>query len=153
MEYDFRRSESLNFGKGRCIPLQPSVLKGKPANYYDQTRRGLGYTTPSIRFDSESKKYLPSHFSDSSEWEFDISVRVAFKKFFVNITTTSQVEPEDDIEPFDTDPWAQKFDLQWEKHFEQRDPPIEDKVIQIDMGNQVHLKLISISENLSPTET
>jgi len=79
-------------------------------------------------------------------------VGVTFKKLFVNITTTSQVEPEEDIEPFDTDPWAQKLDLQWEKHFEQRDPPIEDKVIQIDMGDQAHLKLISISENLSPTE-
>jgi len=67
MEYDFRHSEGLNFGKGRRIPLQPSVPKGKPANYYDQTRRGLGYTTPSIRSDSESKKSLPSHFSDSLE--------------------------------------------------------------------------------------
>jgi len=62
------------------------------------------------------------------------------------------VEREEDIEPFDTDPWAQQLDLQWEKHFEQRDPPTEDKVIQIDVGDQTYPKLISISESLSPTE-
>ena len=48
---------------------------------------------------------------------------------------------EEDIKPFDTDPWAQQLDLQWEKRFEQRDPPTENKVIQIDMGDQVHPKL------------
>ena len=66
--------------------------------------------------------------------------------------STSQVELEEDIGPFDTDPWAQQLDLQLEKHFEQRDPPTEDKVIQIDVGDQKHLKLISVSESLSPTE-
>jgi len=40
-------------------------------------------------------------------------------KFFVNRTSTSLVEPEEDIDPFDTDPWAQHLNLQWEKHFEQ----------------------------------
>ena len=33
------------------------------------------------------------------------------------------IKPEEDIEPFYTDPWAQQLDLQWEKCFEQRDPP------------------------------
>ena len=68
------------------------------------------------------------------------------------MASTSQVELEEDIEPFDTDPWAQQLNLQWHKCFEQRDPPIEDKVIQIDVGDQKHLKLISISESLSPKE-
>ena len=69
------------------------------------------------------------------------------------MTSNSQVEPEEDIEPFDTDPWPQQLDLQWEKCFEQRDPPTKDKVIQIDVGDQMHPKLISISESLSPTES
>jgi len=68
------------------------------------------------------------------------------------MATTSQVKLEEDIEPFDTDPWAQLLDLQWEKHFEQRDLPTEDKVIQIDVGDQTHRKLISISESLLTTE-
>jgi len=62
------------------------------------------------------------------------------------------VEPEEDIEPFDTDSWAQQLDLQWKKHFEQRDPPTEGKVIQIDAGDQAHPKLISIRESLSLME-
>jgi len=38
------------------------------------------------------------------------------------MTSTSQAEREENIEPLDTDPWAQQFNLQWEKHFEQREP-------------------------------
>jgi len=68
------------------------------------------------------------------------------------MTSTSQVEWDEDIELFDTDPWAQQLDLQWKKCFEQCDRPTQDKVIQIDVGDQTHLKLISISESLSPTE-
>jgi len=135
MGYDVRRGKGLNFGKGQCIPLHPFVPKGKPANYYDQTRRGLGYTTLSVQSDSEYEKSLPSHSSDSSDRSSDVSVGIAFKKLFVNRTSNSQMEPEEDTEPFDTDPWARQLDLQWEKHFEQRDPPIEDKVIQIDVGD------------------
>ena len=68
------------------------------------------------------------------------------------MTSASQVEKEEDIEPFDTDPWAQQLDFQWEKRFGQREPPTEDKVIQVDVGDQTHPKLISISESLSPIE-
>ena len=52
---------------------------------------------------------------------------------------------------FDTEPWAQQLDLQWEKRFEQRIPPNEDRVIQVDVGSQDHPKPISISEGLSLT--
>jgi len=72
----------------------------------------LGYITPSAQSDPEFERPLLSHSSDSSEWEFDVSMGVAFKKLFVNMTSTSQVEPEEDTKPFDTDPWAQQLDLQ-----------------------------------------
>ena len=68
------------------------------------------------------------------------------------MTSTSQVKPEEDIEPFDTDPWAQPLDLQWEKRFEQCNPLTKDTVIQVDAGDPMLPKLISISESLSPTE-
>jgi len=42
---------------------------------------------------------------------------VVFKKLFANMTSTNQAEQDEDIEPFDTDSWAQQLDLQWEKHF------------------------------------
>ena len=101
--YDLRRDKGLNFGKGRRIPLQPFVPKEKPTNYYNQTRRKLGYVTPSVQSDPEFGRPL-SHSLDSSKLEYDVSVGDAFKKLFVNMTSTSQVEPEEDIEPFDTDP-------------------------------------------------
>ena len=56
MGYNLRRGEGLNFEKGRHIPLQPFVPEGKSANYYDQTRRGLGYITLSVQSDLESEK-------------------------------------------------------------------------------------------------
>jgi len=103
MGYDLRRGEGLNFRNGWRIPLQPFVPKVKPANFYNQTRRGLGYNISSIYSDSQSEKLLPSHSSDSSDWKSDVSVRVAFKKLFVNVTLISHVEPEENIEPFNTD--------------------------------------------------
>ena len=76
MRYDLRCGEGLNFEKGWLIPLQPFVPKGKPANYYDQTHRGLGYIISSVQSDSESEKPLPSNSSDSSSWESDVSVEL-----------------------------------------------------------------------------
>ena len=61
-------------------------------------------------------------------------------------------EGEDQLEPFDCDPWAQQMSYQWEMHFEQREPPTEDKVIQVDVGDKDHPKPIFISESLSPPE-
>ena len=47
---------------------------------------------------------------------------------------------------------VQQLDIQWEKRFEQHEPPTKDRVIQVDIGSQDHPKPISISENLSFTE-
>ena len=138
MGYNLNCGDGLNFGKGRNIPLQSFVPNGKPANYYDRTHRGLGYVTQPPKLESEFDESLPSQLSNSSNWDFDISMGVVFKKLIANITSISQAEQDEDVEPFDTTPWAQQLDLQWEKHFEQRDPPMEDKVIQIDVGDQTH---------------
>ena len=85
--------------------------KGKPANYYNKTRRGLGYVTPPAQFQSEGDESLSSHSSSSSEWESDVSVGVLFKNFFVNMTSINQLEYEETIETFDVEPWAQQLDL------------------------------------------
>jgi len=50
------------------------------------------------------------------------------------------------------EPWAQQLDLRWEKRFEQREPPTEDKVIQVNLGNQDHPMPIFISESLPLAE-
>ena len=62
------------------------------------------------------------------------------------------MEHEEAIETFDAEPWAQQLDCQWEKRFEQREPPTEDKIVQVILGSQDHPKTITISETLSFTE-
>ena len=105
--YDLRHGDGFNFEKGRRIPLQPFVLKGKLANYYDQTRKGLGYVTPPAQYESDIDGSLPSHSSDSSDWESFIRLWSSSKNLFANMTSISRVEQNEDIEPFDVDPWAQ----------------------------------------------
>ena len=65
------------------------------------------------------------------------------------MTSSSQLEP---AEATNEEPWAQQLNLQWEKRFELREPPTEDKVVQVNLGSQDHPKPIFISENLSLTE-
>jgi len=64
----------------------------------------LGYVTPPAPFQSEEEDSLPSHSSISSEWESDISVGVLFKNLFVNMTSINQLEYEEAIEMFETEP-------------------------------------------------
>ena len=51
-----------------------------------------------------------------------------FENLTVNMTSSSQLEP---AEATDVEPWAQQLDFQQEKRFEQREPPTEDNVIQV----------------------
>jgi len=52
---------------------------------------------------NQRPKSLPSHSSDLSEWESDVSVGVVLKKKFANMTSISYVKHDEDVEPFDTD--------------------------------------------------
>ena len=79
MGYNLQQENGLNFDRGRHGLLRTFVPKGKPTNYYDKTRRGLGYVTPPILFQSEDDESLPSHSATSSEWESDVSVGMPFK--------------------------------------------------------------------------
>jgi len=45
-----------------------------------------------------------------------------------------------------------KHSLLWDIHFEQREPPTEDKVTQINLGDEANPKPIFISESLSPSD-
>ena len=127
------------------------ILKRDGAsNYYDQTNKGLGYVTPPARSELDTDESLSSHSSNLSDWESDVSVGLVFKNLFANMASISQVEQDEGIESFDADSWAQQLDLQWKKHFEQHKSLTEDKVVQVDVGDQGNPKLISISESLSP---
>jgi len=101
----------------------------------------LGYVTPPAQSQSEGDESLLSHPSSSSEWESNVSVVVVFKNLFVNMTSIDQLEQEEAIETFDAEPWAQQLVLQWEKQFEQHEPPTEDRIIQVDVVIEITLNL------------
>jgi len=73
------------------------------SNYYDQTNKGLGYVTPPARSESDTDESLPSHSSNLSDWESDVSVGLVFKNLFANMASISQVEQDEGIESFDAD--------------------------------------------------
>ena len=52
----------------------------------------------------------------------------------------------------DTDPWIKHINALWDIRFEQREPPTEDKVTLINLGDETNPKPIFISESLSPSE-
>ena len=111
MGYNLQYGKGLNFKKGRHGLLWTFMPKGKPANYYDKTHRGLGYVTPPSPVSFKEDKSFPSYSSTSSEWESDVSVGVLFKDLFVNMTSIDQLEYEEAIEMFDAEPWAKQLDL------------------------------------------
>ena len=86
-----------------------------------------------------------------SSWESDVRVGEIFKDLSVNMVSTSHLEDGDEeMIQSDTDPWIKHLYTLWNIHFEQREPPTEDKVIQINLGNKANPKPIFISESLSP---
>jgi len=48
--HNLQRGNGLNFRRGRRGLLRTFVLKGKPTNFYNKTRRGVGicYTSHSV---------------------------------------------------------------------------------------------------------
>jgi len=81
MGYNLKHGKGLNFRKGRRDFLRNFVPRGKPTNYYDNTRRGLGYVTPTppVTVQSKDDKPIPSHSASSSEWDSDVSVGMMFE--------------------------------------------------------------------------
>ena len=69
------------------------------------------------------------------------------------MVSTSHVEDEDEkMIQSDTDLWIKHLNTLWDMRFEQREPPTEDKVVQINLRNEANPKPIFISESLSPSE-
>ena len=69
------------------------------------------------------------------------------------MVSTSHPEREDEeMIQFDTDPWIKHLNALWDVRFEQREPPTEDKVVQVNLGDEANPKPIFISDGLSPSE-
>lgn len=81
MDYNLEAKACLNFGKGRRSPIKPWVPEGKEVDYYHVTRRVLGYVTPEEQTEEEcSPIERHDHSSDTSSWEFDISISEALQR-------------------------------------------------------------------------
>ena len=95
MGYDLKHGAGMNFGKGRRGLMRNLVPKGKPANYYDSTRRGLGYVTPtsSVTVQVKDDGSIPSYSASSSEWDSEINIGGMFKDLTANMTSSSQLGP------------------------------------------------------------
>jgi len=91
--------------------------------------------------------------------ESDISVGTLFEGLSVNMISTKSLtrslEDEDKDEGMilsDTNPQIKHLNTLWDICFEQREPPTDDKVIQINLGDEVNPKSIFISESLPLSE-
>ena len=144
----------LNFGKGRRTLLRSFVPKGKAPDYYHRTRRGLGYVSTSVPSASDSEGPSGHNYSSgTSSWESDVSIGNIFREFSWNMVSTSHLEDEDEeMIQSDTDPWIKHLNTLWDTRFEQREPPTEDKVVHINLGDEANPKPIFISDGLSPSE-
>src|SRR5436190_18344490 len=73
----------------------------------------------------------------------------------INLNLTTQLAPKDDeVELIDTedDLWIKHLNTLWVILYEQREPPTDDKLIQINLGDEANPKPIFISETLSLSE-
>src|SRR4051812_47825937 len=52
----------------------------------------------------------------------------------------------------DDDPWIRHLKTLWDIRFEQREPPTDDKLVQINLGDGFTPKPIFVGEGLSPSE-
>jgi len=69
------------------------------------------------------------------------------------MVSTSHPKDEDkEMIQSDIDPLIKYLNTLWDICFEQCEPPIEDKVVQVNLGNEANPKPIFISESLSPSE-
>ena len=67
------------------------------------------------------------------------------------MVSTNDMKDEDDDEEIiqsDSSPWTKRLNTLWDIPIEQRKPPIDNKVIQINLGAEVKPKPIFISESL-----
>src|SRR5436190_62627 len=159
--YDLEVKLGLNYGKGvRALPL-PFVPEGKEANYYQEAKRGLDYTSPLLRL-SHGHTYFKivsrDYSSSTSSWESDVSIGGLFEGLSINMVSASPLEDLEDMECDDSlledddDPWIRHLNILWDIRFEQREPPTDDKLVQIDLGDGVTPKPIFVGEGLSPSE-
>src|SRR3954464_11624331 len=128
--YRFEDKEGLNNGKGRRAPLD--VINSR--NWQDN--RGLGYSTTPDQSDVDSNPLARyDHSSDTSSFNSDVSVGTLFEPVSVNMVSAQPEPYDDEIELINTedDPWIRHLNMLWDIRFEQREPPTDDALLQVNM--------------------
>src|SRR3954465_11193702 len=90
----------------------------------------------------------------TSSFNSNDSVGTLFEPVSVNMVS-AQPEPNDDeIELTDNgdDPWIRHLNMLWDIRFEQCEPPTDDALLQVNMGDEANPKPIYISNALSLKE-
>src|SRR4051812_25137488 len=99
--YDLEEKPGLNYGKGvRALPL-PFVPEGKEANYYQEAKRGLGYTSPLLQLSHGTTCFRivsRDYSSSTSSWESDVSIGGLFEGLSINMVSASPLEDLEDME-------------------------------------------------------
>jgi len=154
MGYDLTKRSSLKFNKGRRTLLRSFVPKGKAPDYYQKTRRGLGYVSTPISLDFEFEESLyHDHSSRTSSWESNVNICTIFQNLSVNMVSSSHLEDEnEEMIKSDIDPWIKHLNTLWDIRFEKREPPTENKVVHINLGSEANPKPIFVKESLLPSE-
>lgn len=141
------------FEHNLCLRCQKEL---KDVDYYHRTRRDLGYVSDPLTLASDSDSSIfqipcsPPHseihtialekcFEDSLSTWFPLAPRRRWRR---NEVASVRRRLMDQI----SQPFVEYT------HFEQWEPPTKDKVIQVNLGTEEHLKPILISENFSPLE-
>jgi len=68
------------------------------------------------------------------------------------VSTSHPKDENEEMIQSDKDPWIKHLNTLWDIRFEQREPPTEDKVTHINLGDEANLKPIFISKSLVPLE-
>ena len=66
------------------------------------------------------------------------------------VSTSHLEDGDEEMIQSDTDPWIKHLNTLWDIRFGQREPPREDKVTQINLGEEANPKPILISEAYRP---
>ena len=125
----------LNFGKVKRVLFRLFIPKGEDPEYYYKTRRGLSYVSTPVSSDSEfEKEVYHDSSSTTSSWDSDDSVGNIFESLSVNMVSTSHLEDDredtfksEELVQLDSDPWIEHLNTLWDEHFEQPEPPTEDR--------------------------
>ena len=96
-------------------------------------------STPILSASESEESLYHNNPSGTSSWESDVSIGNIFKDLSVIMVSTSHPEDRDEkMIQLDTDPWIKHLSTLWDIRFEQRESPKEDKVIQINLGDEAN---------------